>query len=622
MRLDDRVDEQPFALQTSPADPTAPADGVVHQPRVWQALALMSVVAIVPGALIGFILVMIWTRTPLVPFWDEWETVVLVQHFTQGTLTWNDFWALHSGHRIVIPQMLDLALILATRWNRQVEMSFDLLLSVFEAALFVASVRRGLRSKALTTLAIAPISLAIFSLAQVENWLWPFQITFICTVLGVALCIWGLTASAANRWAFPLTLVGATLAALSSLGGLVTFVAFLPAIASRGYKKTLVWLALATAIIVPYMQGFPHGVGAKLTPMTLLFCLSYLGAPAGSPSFAGAFLAGLASVALAVANVAYYWVRQKRIAPLLPWIGLGAFAIGLSLVTYLGRAVPGYELAIAQTSRYQVFGALWWVAVIYVLMLNIKLSWAQRTITKALALAKPPVIVRLSPWMLAANVVLLVGSTAGLVGANWTHVSNMETYQYDRLPLQACIVNVDYATNACLWQFYPYPWLLAPRVAYLRSEHFAIFSGAYQKLVQPAPTPPMHGLLSYYNPRNGDHWTTTSYAVNYYGPYVIQQTLGYVYDQEQPGTHAIYTCVASNGHHFVSLTATCVGGTYLRTEGWLLNAPPATTRSSALVHCMNAVGDFVWPSQTCAGATNLGALGYTLTNLPGWSEAR
>ena len=573
----------------------------------------MGIVAAVPSALIGFILVMIWTRTPLVPYWDEWETVVLVQHFTQGTLTWNDFWAFHSEHRIVIPQMLDLALILATRWNRQVEMSFDLLLSVFEAVLLIVSVHRGLRSKILTTLASAPISLAIFSLAQYENWLWPFQITFICTVLGVALCMWGLTASPTSLRAFLLTLVGAVLAALSSVGGLVVFVAFLPAVARLGYKKTLVWCALAVAIIVPYVQGFPHEGGIKVTPMTILFCLSYLGAPVGSPSLAGAFLAGLASMMLAVGNVLYYWVRQKRIAPLLPWIGLGAFVIALALVTYEGRAVPGYELGTAQTSRYQVFGALWWVAVIYLLMLNVKLAWAQRTTTQALMPAKAHGTVRLSAWILAANVVLLVGLTMGLASANLTNASNMATYQYGRLRLQACIVNVDYATNECLWQFYPYTWLLAPRVAYLRSQHFAIFSGPYQKLVQPAPTPPMHGLLSYDNPDTGDHLITTSDAVNAYGQYVIEQTLGYVYDQQQPGTHALYTCVTGNGQHFVSLTATCLGGTYLRTEGWLLNAPRATVETRALFHCMSAKGDFVWPAQTCAGATNLGPLGYAFT---------
>ncbi len=615
MHLDDRVEEFAVALQTSPDDSTALTTVAGHQPRAWRTLALIGVVATVPSALIGFILIMIWTRTPLVPFWDEWETVVLVQHFTQGTLTWNDFWAFHNEHRIVIPQMLDLALILATRWNRQVEMTFDLLLSVFEAMLLIVSVHRGLRSKVLTTLAIAPISLAIFSLAQFENWLWPYQITFICTVLGVALCMWGLTKSPTSPRAFLITLVGAILAALSSVGGLLVFVAFLPAVANLGYKKALVWLALAAAIIVPYMHGFPHGVGIKVTPMILVFCLSYLGVPAGSLSFTGAFLAGVASVGLAVVNVVYYWVRQKRIAPLLPWVGLGAFAIAISLMTYAGRAVPGYELAIAQTSRYQVFSALWWVAVIYVLMLNVKLSWAQRTTIQAITPTKAHVIVRVSPWILAANVVLLVGSTIGLARANWTNIANMETYQYSQLRSQACIVNVDYATNECLWQFYPYTWLLAPRVAYLRSQHFAIFSGPYQNLVQPAPTPPIHGLLSYYDPRTGDHLITTSYGVNGYGPYAIEQTLGYVYDQEQPGTHALYTCVTTNGHHFVSLTAACLGGTYLRTEGWLLNAPLATAQTSALFHCVSAKGDFVWPTQTCAGATNLGALGYALTNL-------
>ncbi len=141
-------------------------------------LAWLTVVAgalcIAPLLLVGFILTMIWTHTPHVPYWDEWETVTLVQHFTQGTLTWNDFWAFHNEHRIVVPQLLDLGMILLTHWNRQIEMTFDLLMAVAECGLLVVSAYRGLRSKTLTALALAPMALAIFSLAQYEDWLWPF----------------------------------------------------------------------------------------------------------------------------------------------------------------------------------------------------------------------------------------------------------------------------------------------------------------------------------------------------------------------------------------------------------------------------------------------------------------
>lgn len=574
--------------------------------------ALAIGVSLTPLLLLSFILLMIWTRTPHVPYWDEWETVLLVQRFTQGTLTWNDVWMFHNEHRVVVPQLLDLGLILATHWNRQIEMTFDLLLSVAEWALLLHSVARGLRSRLLTILAIAPLSLAIFSLTQFENWLWSYQIAFICTVFGVALCFWALTAPRATWGTLALALVGAVIAALSSLGGLAVFFAFLPAVISQGYKKALIWGAVAVGIIVPYMQGFPHSVPLTLTLLTLKFCIAYLGAPAGIPSIKASFALGAASVALAVANVLFYWARERRITPLLPWIGLGGYAIGLALMTSFGRLSVGPGLPIALTSRYQVFAALWWVAVIYLLLLNGKSAWEQvRHATSDLRTRS-----RGASWLLAANSLLLVSATVGLLLANLGDIPAMLTFQYNQLRLEACVVNVEYATTPCLWQFYPIPADLPSRVAYLRAEHFALFGEDYQRLAQPAPTPPARALVRYYDAATGDYWSTTSVEIDAYGVYSANATLGYLYEQRQPGTHALYTCVAANGHHVVSLNAACVGGTYLRTEGWLLNTPAAGTQMVELYDCASASGDFASSQLTCDGQKNDGALGYALTQLP------
>src|SRR5260370_19777111 len=134
------------------------------------APAFAGVLAVVPAILIGFILHAIWTRTPHVPYWDEWETVLLVQHFTQHTLTWGEIWAFHNEHRIVMTNLIDLGLILLTHWNRQIEMTFDVALSVGEGALLLLSIRRGLQSRVLTAVAILPVSLVLLSLAQWETW--------------------------------------------------------------------------------------------------------------------------------------------------------------------------------------------------------------------------------------------------------------------------------------------------------------------------------------------------------------------------------------------------------------------------------------------------------------------
>jgi hypothetical protein len=566
----------------------------------------------VPVLLVAYISLMIWTRTPHVPFWDEWDTVAMVQHATQGALTWNDFWMFHNEHRIVIPRMFDLAIILMTRWNRQIEMTFDVFLAVAEWALLIASVHRGLRSKSLTILAIAPTSLAIFSLMQYENWLWAFQITFICTVFGVAISLWGLTASRGTWGTFAIALIGALIAALSSLGGLAIFLALLPAIISQGYRKTLVWIALAVGVIVPYMQGFPHSVPIKVSLMTLKFCITYLGASAGAPSVNVSFMIGLVSLGLAILNVLYYWVREHQIVPLLPWIGLGAFVIGLALITSFGRITTDQDLSLALTPRYQAFVALWWVAVVYLLLLNCQGAWAHMS----RASNHGDMIRRASPFILGANSLLLALATVGLVWANWSYVPFIRNFQYQQLQTEACIVNDAYATTPCLWEYHPDITYLRPQIAYLRAEHFGVFSGDYQNLEQPTPNPSAHALIHYFEPSTGDNWITTSYGLDFYGPYAAEETLGYLYDQQQPKTHALYTCVTTNGRHFVSLNRACAGGTYLRTEGWLLNKPVAGLQNAELFDCAQPGNDAVSIQPTCGGSTKATPLGYALAHLP------
>jgi hypothetical protein len=626
---------------------------------------LAGILALAPVLLVGFILLMIWTRTPHVPFWDEWETTTLVEHATSGALTWNDFWAFHDSHRIVVPQMIDLGLILATHWNRQIEMTFDLLLAVGEWALLLVSAARGLRSRLLSALAILPTALAVFSLAQYENWLWPFQITFLCTVFGVALTLWGLSPRPQRHWApqpgdaasasaseplhatrvgwlgFMVALVGSAIAALSSLGGLVVFVAFLPAVLAQGYKKTLVWLIVAVGIIVPYLQGFPHSAPFQLSLTTLKFCIAYLGAPAGTPAVLLAFAMGAASIALAVANVAYYWWRERRITPLLPWIGLGGYAMGVALVTALGRLPLGSWSGTVLTSRYQVFSALWWVAVVYLLLLNARpaASLVRRARSRGRAgragssgdsfehrhdhrhdHAASEWLARIAPWIVGVNAFMLIVATLGMALTSVRSVPTLETFQSTQLQTEGCVVNVEYATVPCLWNFYPAPNQLPERVAYLRAQHDGIFAGNYQHLVQPAPTPSAHALVRYVDAADGDVWVTSRYDINFYWPYAATGVLGYLYDQQQPGAHPLYECVTAAGRHFVSLQANCTGGTTLRTEGWLLNRADASGGDIALYACApsgaETGAETVSTPTRCGGAAKVVLLGYALAHEP------
>jgi hypothetical protein len=177
---------------------------------------------LVPAAFILTYRWLIWTQTPTAPYWDEWIYVPLVKHANQGTLSLQEIWALHwFSHRIVIPRLVDLALIQLTSLNRHIMMTFDLGVGVASATLIL----------------VAPMSLLLFSFSQAHDWLAPFQIAFIATAFGVACCTRALLHRPLTWSRFAFALCGALIATLSSAAGLVAWVAFAPSILRAGYAS-------------------------------------------------------------------------------------------------------------------------------------------------------------------------------------------------------------------------------------------------------------------------------------------------------------------------------------------------------------------------------------------------
>ena len=148
--------------------------------QVWRVVR--PLVFMVPVVQVLILLWVIWTHTPTVPYRDEWWYVTLVRHANEGSLTFNDFWAVHYySHRIVIPRIVDLSLIELTHWNRQIMATFDLALGIASGGLLFVSALRTLKSTSVTLAVVIPLSLLALSWSQYENWLNPFQIEFIAT---------------------------------------------------------------------------------------------------------------------------------------------------------------------------------------------------------------------------------------------------------------------------------------------------------------------------------------------------------------------------------------------------------------------------------------------------------
>ena len=115
-----------------------------------------------------------------VPVDDEWRLASLFQKIAQGNVTFNDFWALHSNHRIVFPKIIIAVLAFASRWNinYQLCLSIGLAAITFIAMYKLSSMQVKNVADDLWHLANILTCILLGSLVQHENWLWGFQLAW------------------------------------------------------------------------------------------------------------------------------------------------------------------------------------------------------------------------------------------------------------------------------------------------------------------------------------------------------------------------------------------------------------------------------------------------------------
>ncbi|MEG4090261.1 hypothetical protein [Microcoleus sp. Pol12B4] len=132
-----------------------------------------------------------------VPVDDEWRLASLFEKIAQGKVTFNDFWALHSNHRILFPKIIIAILAFASQWN----INYPLCLSIGLAAItFIAMYKLSsmqVKNVAddLWHLANILTCILLFSLVQHENWLWGFQLAWFLVNLCFVAAVYALSSN-------------------------------------------------------------------------------------------------------------------------------------------------------------------------------------------------------------------------------------------------------------------------------------------------------------------------------------------------------------------------------------------------------------------------------------------
>ncbi|WP_373537081.1 hypothetical protein [Microcoleus sp.] len=335
-----------------------------------------------------------------VPIDDEWRLAPLFEKIAQGNITFNDFWALHSNHRIVFPKIIISLLAFASRWN----INYPLCLSIGLAGLtFIATYKlssmkvtadfgnRGHQEGGhggtaptkkckngdnLWHLANILTCILVFSLVQHENWLWGFQLAWflvnLCFVSAVNVLVSNNKFSPKIR--ISLAAVFCFIASFSLAQGLLSWLVAIPAVMALEGKKLhkkirlIVWMLLFVATCAIY--SIDYHPSRKTSIISLLnkplvvidYFLSLLGSPiVRSPGFSA--LVGLAIFASFIFFVWHFGRKITEQREALPWLSIGLFSVLSSLFITAGRAEFGAIQAI-ESSRYTTNSILLLIALV------------------------------------------------------------------------------------------------------------------------------------------------------------------------------------------------------------------------------------------------------------------
>jgi hypothetical protein len=299
-----------------------------------------------------------------VPLYDEWLWVPIVAHAAHGTLAVGEMWAAQNVHRSFVPTLLAVELARAFGWHERVQAIASVVFALVAYAIAAAHLVRTRRASVLAAVACAVL---VFSLAQIENWLWGFQVAWFLANA----CAFGAFAFLARRGR--MALAGALVLAVCATYTLVFGVLIWPIgaallLARRRVRALAAWLVVAAVagalFLVDYHPPTGQIAAAHFVPDVNFagFLFAYLGAPAalGLP-----LVAAVAVGALALAAFAAFAVRTTREPPDARasfFLAVGGFAIASALIEAVGRA--GYGADAALTSRYTTLAIDLWIALV------------------------------------------------------------------------------------------------------------------------------------------------------------------------------------------------------------------------------------------------------------------
>jgi len=204
-----------------------------------------------------------------VPYGDDWTTVSLVDAAIHGHLTLGTLWAQYGSTRIFLPRLLFVAFGTMDHLDEKTIM-------LFSAAIFIVGfvilllLFRSYIGRRLTFLPVLALGTVWFSLVDVQNSLWSFQLAWYLVLVFFVMMAYVLLLPNHHRpWFFGLGIFASIAASLSLIQGFVLWPVGLICLlwkrpwARRTYTESAIWISVAAITALIYMRGYSSALSQR-----------------------------------------------------------------------------------------------------------------------------------------------------------------------------------------------------------------------------------------------------------------------------------------------------------------------------------------------------------------------
>jgi hypothetical protein len=340
--------------------------------------ALLRYLPFTPALLLAVLLPQYWVD---VPQYDEWDSVMLFEHLSQGSLTVGLLFKQVNEYRQFFPNVMFVALGKFTHWD----LRYEMILVFIAACLIALNVKRlAARTSRATEIQFAVLifaaHLVIFSLTQYENWWQAQQLVYYMPILCVTSCVVIAFTKFRTPAKFAICAVLSFVSMFSSANGVVCWIVVLPLLMLLEWprRRRLVlwlssgWIVAAGLCLALYLYDY-HKPWWTPSPSTglhypwraFIYFLGFVGGPLGLERVKLSIAAGAVMSIGFVAACLYLVKRRDRdlIERASGWLVIAGYSLVTAVMTTVGRV--GLATGPSQVPRYLGFSVYLLLALIF-----------------------------------------------------------------------------------------------------------------------------------------------------------------------------------------------------------------------------------------------------------------